>query len=81
MINQTIEGLGLATILVFIFLAIVLPISAYCAQKWAYKCYKELQKLNHNVYEYIKEERAEKESDTFLQDECHPSREQVGADR
>ncbi len=29
-------------IVIFLLLGIVLPISAYSAQKWAYRCYKEM---------------------------------------
>lgn len=42
-------GLGFFGIVIFIFLAIILPISVYCAQKWAYKCFKELEKLNQKM--------------------------------
>jgi len=34
---------------ILFILAIILPISAYCAQKWAYKCYKELVKINKHL--------------------------------
>ena len=43
---EVIELLGLLGIVIFVFLCIILPISVYCAQKWAYKCYLELRKLN-----------------------------------
>jgi hypothetical protein len=42
-------SLGIFGILIFLFLAIILPISVYCAQKWAYKCYKELRKINDKM--------------------------------
>ena len=35
--------------LVLIVLTVMLPVSVYCAQKWAYKCYQELKKLNKNL--------------------------------
>lgn len=44
-----IAGAGIILYVIFLFLCIILPISAYCAQKWAYKCYKELRKLNEAV--------------------------------
>jgi hypothetical protein len=31
---------------VFVILAILMPICVYSAQKWAYRCYKELAKAN-----------------------------------
>ena len=36
-------------IILFLALCIVLPISAYSAQKYAYFCYQELKKLNANL--------------------------------
>jgi len=39
-------GMGIIGSLIFLFLIIVIPISIYSAQKWAYKCYRELQKTN-----------------------------------
>ena len=41
--------LGLFGMIIFLLLAIILPISVYAAQKWAYKCYKELEKLNQKM--------------------------------
>ncbi len=40
------RGVPLIGMLLFLLLCIVLPISAYSAQKYAYPCYQELQKLN-----------------------------------
>lgn len=40
---------GLFGILIFLLLAIILPISVYAAQKWAYKCFKELEKINQKM--------------------------------
>jgi hypothetical protein len=37
---------------VLLVLAIVLPISAYAAQKYAHLCYKELQTLNRTVEQF-----------------------------
>lgn len=42
-------GLGVFGILILLLLAIILPISVYAAQKWAYKCFKELEKLNQKM--------------------------------
>ena len=42
-------SLGLFGILIFILLAIILPIAVYAAQKWAYKCFKELEILNRKM--------------------------------
>jgi hypothetical protein len=47
--GEIIGGLGLIGILIFIFLGIILPISVYAAQKWAYKCFRELEKLNEKI--------------------------------
>ena len=38
--------------LAIIVLAIVLPISAYAAQKYAHLCYKELQALNRTMDQF-----------------------------
>lgn len=50
---EGLAALGSIGILVFVFvlvvLGIIMPISAYSAQKWAYKCFLELQKLNAAV--------------------------------
>ncbi len=48
-VGDALGALGAFGVLVFILLCIILPISAYGAQKWAYKCYKELQRLNRNI--------------------------------
>jgi hypothetical protein len=37
---------------VLLVLAIVLPISAYAAQKYAHLCYKELQTLNRTIDQF-----------------------------
>jgi len=42
-------GFGIFGILIFLLLAIILPISVYSAQKWAYKSFKELEKLNQKM--------------------------------
>ncbi len=40
-------GIGIGIFLIILLvLGIILPISAYSAQKWAYKCYLELKRLN-----------------------------------
>jgi hypothetical protein len=49
--GQVLGGLGLFGILLFIVLGIILPISVYAAQKWAYKCFRELQALNRKLSE------------------------------
>lgn len=46
---QFLSGLGVFGILVFFFLVIVLPICVYTAQKWAYKCFRELEKVNKKM--------------------------------
>lgn len=50
---------------VLLVLAIVLPISAYAAQKWAHRCYLELETLNRTINEFtryvIEQEYAEKD--------------------
>jgi len=43
--------IGLDIFIIPAFIATVMivfwiPICVYCTQKWSYKCYKELQKLN-----------------------------------
>lgn len=40
---------GFLGIILFIILIVILPISVYAAQKWAYKCFKELEKLNKKI--------------------------------
>ena len=40
---------GILGVAIFILLAIILPISVYSAQKWAYKCFKELEALNQKM--------------------------------
>lgn len=61
-ISAFIDALFSAVLLV---LAIVLPISAYAAQKWAHRCYLELETLNRTINEFtryvIEQEYAEKE--------------------
>jgi hypothetical protein len=39
-------SLGVFGILILILLGIIMPISTYAAQKWAYRCYKELKEIN-----------------------------------
>ena len=41
----------LLSVVVLILLAILLPLSAYSAQKWAYKTYKETQRINATLEE------------------------------
>jgi hypothetical protein len=48
-VMRALGSLGILGILVFIFLGIILPISVYAAQKWAYKCYRELEELNQRM--------------------------------
>lgn len=38
--------------IVFIMFILLIPFGIYSAQKWAYKCYIELQKLNKNFDRY-----------------------------
>ncbi len=51
---------------VLLVLAIVLPISAYAAQKWAHRCYMELETLNRTMTEFtryvIDQEHTERDS-------------------
>ena len=39
---------------VLLVLAIVLPFSAYAAQKWARRCYLELETLNRTMTEFTR---------------------------
>jgi hypothetical protein len=39
---------------VLLVLAVVLPISAYAAQKWAHRCYLELETLNRTIDEFTR---------------------------
>ena len=41
----------LLSVAVLILLAILLPLSAYAAQKWAYKAYKETQRISATLEE------------------------------
>lgn len=44
-------------LLIFILLILLIPIHIYLAQKWAYKCFKEIEKINNkfdNLYDIIK---------------------------
>ncbi len=43
---EVLGTLGIFGVLTFILLVVVMPISVYAAQKWAYRCYRELQELN-----------------------------------
>jgi hypothetical protein len=52
--GEVFGGLGIVGVLVFVFLAIIMPISVYAAQKWAYKCFVELQRLNENIERLVK---------------------------
>jgi len=45
---------------VLLVLAIVLPFSAYAAQKWAHKCYLELERLNRTMSALLEQEDAER---------------------
>ena len=47
--REVMGGFGGFGILIFLLLVIILPISVYAAQKWAYKCFKELEKLNQKM--------------------------------
>jgi len=47
--NEIIGSIGFFGILILILLGILLPFSAYSAQKWAYKCFKELRTLNDKI--------------------------------
>jgi hypothetical protein len=42
-------GMGTIFTIILVICTIVLPISVYAAQKWAYKCYTQLIKLNENI--------------------------------
>jgi len=57
-------GMGLAGSLIFLVLIIVIPISIYAAQKWAYKCYKELLKTNALLTQIV-EDRGIKQPETL----------------
>ena len=50
-------ALGLFGVLAFFLLVIVMPISVYSAQKWAYKCYRELQEINRLLEREVKAKR------------------------
>ena len=52
---ETVGALGLFGILAFILLVVIMPISVYAAQKWAYKCYKELEHTNELLSRLIHE--------------------------
>lgn len=49
------DGAGVGALLVlvgvvaFVLMAILLPFSAYAAQKWAYRCHKELAAINEKL--------------------------------
>ena len=45
----SIASIGIIGWIIFIIMGILLPFSAYAAQKWAYKTYKEAQKLNKTL--------------------------------
>jgi len=47
--SEMMGGMGIVGSLIFIVLIFMIPISIYAAQKWAYKCYRELQKMNETV--------------------------------
>jgi hypothetical protein len=49
--------LGAVFLCIFVFLSIILPISVYAAQKWAYKCFLELRRLNDNMEQFLREPR------------------------
>ncbi len=53
--GEALGGLGLFGVFILFMLSIILPISVYAAQKWAYKSYKELQRLNKNIELLIRE--------------------------
>jgi len=40
---------GIFGTLIMGILTLVIPISIYAAQKWAYRCYVELKKTNENI--------------------------------
>ncbi len=54
---ETFAGLGLLGILVFVLvlglLTLQLPLSAYAAQKWAYKNYEETKTMNKTLGEIL----------------------------
>ena len=39
----------------FTLLGIVLPISAYAAQKWAYRCHQQIEKTNNLLAQILQE--------------------------
>ena len=52
---EIIGAFGLVGVLAFILLVIIMPISVYAAQKWAYKCYRELERTNELLERLTKE--------------------------
>jgi len=42
-------GLGIIGFIMLAILGILLPVSAYSAQNYAYKCFKELKKINDKL--------------------------------
>ncbi len=42
-------SLGIIGIVILIIFIVLIPISIYSAQKYAYKCFKELQKINNKI--------------------------------
>lgn len=49
-------GFGGYLFILFIICSIIVPVSIYAAQKWTYRCYKELCKLNKNIEKLIEKE-------------------------
>ena len=54
---EIIGALGLFGVLTFILLVVIMPISVYAAQKWAYKCYREVERTNELLERLTKETR------------------------
>ena len=61
---ETIGALGLFGVLAFILLVVIMPISVYAAQKWAYKCYRELERTNELLSQLTSETRKLRSGET-----------------
>ena len=46
---ELIGALGFFGVFILILLGVIMPISVYAAQKWAYRCFKELREMNERL--------------------------------
>lgn len=51
---QFAAGFGTILAIASIFFMILAPFALYAAQKWAYKTYLEVKKLNENIEKMVK---------------------------